>query len=266
MIHPAEPRRWMGPDTPAIIATGPRRADGIAVGIVFETDHPDIAAGFLSDQIAPKAYAYLLVKERHATIATCLRRDFKNSERYLRAAIDWVKSLYPIEIRNPTRFGGYGNFYTRPSCRIENRYYVGECAGFQDALWGFGMRFAIESAYLAAISLIQGSDYDHLWKQHIAPRHHTSLVNRFLWEKLGHHGYRWVIRKLGSTPQLDTTLRQQVNPCAWKSALFPFVNRWAENLSRKLACHEPGCTCIWCECHNEKVKVDKGPSASELIA
>ena len=38
-------------------------------------------------------------------------------------------------------------------------------AGFQDELFRFGMRYAIISGYLAAKSIIEGLDYDKLWKK-----------------------------------------------------------------------------------------------------
>jgi flavin-dependent dehydrogenase len=41
-----------------------------------------------------------------------------------------------------------------------NRYYVGEAAGLQDLAAGFGIRYAIISGYLAADSIITGSNYN----------------------------------------------------------------------------------------------------------
>ena len=50
-----------------IVGTGPKAADAIAKGIVFQTSHPDMCVGFLDNRIAPKAYAYLLVNNHKAT-------------------------------------------------------------------------------------------------------------------------------------------------------------------------------------------------------
>lgn len=47
------------------------------------------------------------------------------------------------------------------------------------------MRYAILSGYLAAKSLIEGSDYDMLWKRGLKPMLETSLINRYLFEKGG---------------------------------------------------------------------------------
>ncbi len=54
-----------------IVAHGPRRADGIVVGQVFDTDAPNGAFGIVSNDIAPYGYAYLLVCNGRATLGAC---------------------------------------------------------------------------------------------------------------------------------------------------------------------------------------------------
>jgi flavin-dependent dehydrogenase len=94
-------------------------------------------------------------------------------------------------MRNPRRFGGHANAYLLPEARKGNVLYAGEAAGFQDALFGFGMRFAMLSGALAASALLDGAPqaYDRLWKGRLRGLLHTGLVNRFLFERLGDAGY-----------------------------------------------------------------------------
>ena len=57
---------------------------------------------------------------------------------------------------DPEPLGGFGSL-TLP-CRFGEgtAVYVGEAAGLQDMVSGFGIRKAIASGYLAAISLLEG--------------------------------------------------------------------------------------------------------------
>ena len=56
------------------------------------------------------------------------------------------------------------SFAPPKSAKIDNVLLVGEAAGFQDELFRFGLRYAVISGYLAAKSIIEGLDYDELWK------------------------------------------------------------------------------------------------------
>lgn len=78
-----------------------------------------------------------------------------------------------------------------------HRRYVGEAAGFQDYLFGFGIRYAMLSGALAARSLIEGSNYDTLCRNWIRAQHRTSLVNRYWYECLGRSGYDMLVRTSG---------------------------------------------------------------------
>ncbi|BFU93337.1 MAG: hypothetical protein NTNFB02_00590 [Nitrospira sp.] len=55
-----------------IVASGPRRARTLAVGINFETDIGECVALLLDDKLAPKGYAYALVADGRGTLATVL--------------------------------------------------------------------------------------------------------------------------------------------------------------------------------------------------
>lgn len=69
-------RSW-NVDQGGIIAVGPRAADVIAKGIVFETDAQDEAFAIVDDRLAPKGYAYLLTNRGKATLTTVIYRDFR---------------------------------------------------------------------------------------------------------------------------------------------------------------------------------------------
>ncbi len=235
-----------------IVATGPHAADAIARGVVFETSHPDACFGFLDDRIAPRAYAYLLVQEGKATLATCLFDDFAHAHTYFERALATIRSVVDFDMRSPRTFGGYVNFEIKPSWTRDNRmYFVGERAAFQDALWGFGLRFAMLSGYLAARSILNGEDYDSLCREHLVPRLETSLANRLLFSQLGNHGYAWVLRRLAGMDVM-AALRKHHKPSRTKRLLYKIARRRIHPHLRETACREEACACLWCK-HGKQV-------------
>ncbi len=230
-----------------IVATGPYAADAIARGIVFETSHPDACFGFLDDRIAPRGYAYLLIHQGKATLATCLFDDFPLAHWYLERTLDAVSKVVQLDVRAPRTFGGYANFEIRSSWTRNNRlYFVGERAGFQDALWGFGLRYALWSGYLAARAIIENADYDTWCKQHLVPWIEASLANRLLYSQLGNHGYTWVLRHMANADVLGK-LRELYQPSPSKRLLYEIARRRIHPHLREQSCEETSCTCLWCK-------------------
>jgi len=180
-----------------IVATGPRRARTLAVGIIFETDMDECVALLLDDKLAPKGYAYALVADGRGTLATVLYEKFNLGKACLEATISRFQHLLGIQIRNARHFGGHGDFdMTRPVA-VEHRCYIGEAAGFQDYLFGFGIRYAILSGYLAAKSIIEDRSYDKLCRDLLRARLRTSFVNRYCYKFLGQRGYDLLVRTSG---------------------------------------------------------------------
>jgi flavin-dependent dehydrogenase len=97
-----------------IVAEGPRRADAVAVGHVFETDLADGAFCAVADNLAPKGYAYLLIHRGRGTVATCLFRDFHMEKAYLARTVDFFQAKAGLRMRNPRFFGGSGNLLFPP--------------------------------------------------------------------------------------------------------------------------------------------------------
>jgi flavin-dependent dehydrogenase len=85
-----------------------------------------------------------------------------------------------------------------PRARIGSRLFAGEAAGFQDALWGFGIRSAIVSGHLAATALADGSPeaYDRLWRRRLGGILRTSLANRRLFRWLGETAYAVLLARI----------------------------------------------------------------------
>lgn len=231
----------------AIVATGPKGADAVAVGITFETGMKDQAIVVLDDRIAPKGYAYLLVNQGYGTMVTILYKEYRREKEYFDNMMKFFMDTMTLDIKNEKKFGCYVNFFMRDTQVHHDKLYVGESAGFQDLLWGFGMRYAVVSGYLAAKSVMDGSDYDALWKREIKPMLETSLVNRYLYEKIGHAGYRYLAKKFGRGNSTDF-LRRHYNHSFFKYLLLPFAKKRYKSRVKDKNCNHEDCSCVWCRC------------------
>jgi flavin-dependent dehydrogenase len=243
----------------SIVAEGPKRADVIAVGHLFETDAADGAFCVLSGQLSAQAYAYLIVHRGQGVVATCLFEDFHNERYYLGRTVEFFQNAIGLTMRHVRRFGGVGNFSVPATARNGGMLYVGECAGFQDALAGFGLRYALISGHLAAKALLEGEAraYDGLWRSRFGSELRAATVNRYLYAALGDAARRFLARQIAGSSGVRTRLRRRYANSALKALLYPIARRSVDNRLR-IECVAPGCDCTWCRCHGgEAVSRDK---------
>ena len=229
-----------------VVATGPKSADAIAKGIIFSTTHEDAAITFVDNRIAPKAYAYLLINGGKATFATCLFEDFKNERKYFENALERMRKSVEIDIQEPKEFGGFVNFFFKPATKGKRFWYVGESAGFQDGLWGFGMRYAMMSGYLAAQSIISGESYERLVQEKIEKILEVSVADRLIFSMLGNRGYEKALSVVDKLEDPIAWLRKWYNPSPLKMAVFQIAKRWYHSRLIDKQCMHVDCDCVWC--------------------
>lgn len=231
---------------PAIFATGPKAADAIAVGFHFDTSMTDGFWVICDDHLAPRGYAYLLIMGGKGTVKSCMFTGFKQEAMYVQRTVEAFERLAGLEMFDPQPHGGVGNFRLPVTALSGNHPVAGELAGFQDTLWGFGMRAAITSGVLAARSLLEGSDYEALWRQELGGRMETSLVNRAAYSLLGNWGYRWFLRHLENRADIRARLNRFYRPSALKRLLAPISRKRFESQRRDESCDHIDCSCVWC--------------------
>ena len=229
-----------------ILAAGPRAADAIAVGYNFDTDMKDGFWAICDDRLAPKGYAYLLVTSGRGTMKSCMFSDFKHEQVFVKRSLEAFQRLTGLEMENPVPHGGAGNFRVPASAYNGRHPLVGEQAGFQDTLWGFGMRLAISSGVLAARSLLTGKNYDTLWRRDLLPQMQTAVVNRALYSLASNWGYRWSLRRLSSRKDIRRSLRHQYQPSWLKYLLSPWANGRYRSQRQDVSCDHVDCHCVWC--------------------
>jgi len=167
-----------------IIATGPKKnIFVVAKGIVFDAETPDKAIVIVDDKMAYKGYAYFLCMKNHCCLAVALFGNFDRIDHYLSHAYTTFTKLEHIPLKNVKIMKGMGNF----SLNVFNKskIYIGEAGGIQDLLWGFGIRNALLSGFLAAKSIVYHLSYEKLIRKYIYPKMKASVANRFLWELMG---------------------------------------------------------------------------------
>lgn len=229
-----------------VLAGGPRRADIIASGFVFETDSENGAYIAFDDDLAPRGYAYLLVHEGRGTLAACLFTGFKQQRQFVTRTCDFFRREVGLQMHNARAFGGFGNLRL-PERAVQGQNPVaGEHAGFQDALAGFGLRYAIASGVLAARSILEQRNYEELWRRMLLPRMKAGIVNRYLFNSIGSRGRNWVTARL---MQARTGERlHQLYAGSWlHTGLFPLARRRFRDSLEDSSCDHQGCTCVWCE-------------------
>ena len=208
-----------------IVATGakPRSRFAIDRGIAFQTDLPDIAIGLVNDRAAFKGYAYLLSAGGYGCICTCIFDRFSSLNRCLDTAVDMFSGYRSFYMHDVKRVGGVGAFRLHPCFTVENRLYVGEAAGVQDLLWGFGMRTAMHSGFLAARSIIEGVDYAAAAQKAFGNHLKAGVVNRFLWETLRPGDYRLIMNGLNAARNQLSFLRSFYNYGTLQRLLYPLA-------------------------------------------
>ncbi len=231
---------------PGILAAGPRAADAIAVGYHFDTDMEDGFWAICDDGLAPKGYAYLLIMGGRATLKSCMFADFKQEKRYVDRTLEAFQRLTGVQMKNPVPHGGAGNFRIPQSAYSGRHPLVGEQAGFQDTLWGFGIRLAMASGRLAAQSLLTGENYDTLWRRELLPQMETSVVNRALYSLAGNRGYRWFLRRLSTRQDIRRSLRRQYQTSWPKRVMLSWANGRYQSQRKDVSCSHVDCNCVWC--------------------
>lgn len=232
-------------DGPGVLATGPRQATVIAVGKLFETDMPDGAWLALGRRLAPGGYSYLLVARGRGTVASCMFRDFSNQARHVEETIAFFRRHAGLEMRNTRSFGGYGNVRLPRSAQQGGRPVVGEHAGFQDALAGFGIRHAIRSGVLAAQSIIHGHDYRRMWRREIGQYLDAGVSNRLIYGLSGELGVNVALGQL-ARGDAGRLLRRAYGPTLGKRMILPIARLVYRRMLSDPSCAHVDCSCVWC--------------------
>jgi len=204
------------------VGTGENKPVGIVRGIRFETESDDIALSLLSNEASDRGYSYLLITKGYGCICSVnYYRDSSIINRYFKKTYEIFTNLMDIDIKNEKNVGGVGCFLIKPKYVIRGQIYTGEAAGLQDLLWGFGMRYAINSGFYAAKSIIENISYKKLVKQNIVPRLKTSVSNRFIVDRFGNRFNDHLLKWAKEDDNWSELLHWGYNPTLYTRAIYP---------------------------------------------
>jgi flavin-dependent dehydrogenase len=179
-------QRTILPTEANVVATGPipGKVVGAVKGIIFKTNLEDVAIVAFNEKLVFRGYSYLLVTKGYGCMAAVVRRDeMSRAKDYFEKTNAFFVKNFNLDTRQCKEIGGVGSFSLR-NVQKGTTMYVGEAAGFQDFLWGFGMRYAITSGYLAAQSIINNVDYEKTARGHFSSKLKAGVVNRYLMENV----------------------------------------------------------------------------------
>ena len=216
--------RAASPGAVRIFAGGPvGRPVAVVRGTTFAADAAERACTWVCDHLTPAGYAYLLVADGQVTLGAVLLENFRDANARLEAAIQAAGRQFGIHVpAQAIRWGGYADFRAdRFPCREEGLR-VGEAAGYQDALFGFGIRTAMLSGAIAAVAIDEHRDYHRDCSARLMPFVQASLVNRQIYR-------RFNVAKKMLPPWLAAT-RDGVSGLRWlysRSLLHRVLSPWA---------------------------------------
>jgi flavin-dependent dehydrogenase len=179
-------------------ATGPVSSRRVCVeaGIKFQTRSADMAAALVERGATPAGYAYLLVRAGTGTLSA-VRFDGQSVSRDQVVKCERIfRQHVELQMDHARPSAGYGSFSLHPQLERAATWCVGEAAGLQDFVWGFGIRRALESAALAARCALSSTPYANLARREFDLPDRASVLNRYLWDATAAIGFRAYVNLL----------------------------------------------------------------------
>ena len=246
----------LDPEEADIVATGPGPADGIAKEIVFQTSVEDRVEVIFDPVLAPGGYAYFFVLDGWATLGLALLKGYGTLETQFEKTVARFQEMSSFDIEQVRDGYSYMNFFLHSSSESNGARYAGEAGGFQDYLFGLGIRYALVSGHLAARSLVEGVSFDALWSERFGAQMRSSLSARLLYEVLGKYGLRFFVWQSGLS-DFRRFLHGWARPSWWRLALRPVAQHLlgtADHCAHKISCS-------WCRPRTDRTgKLELLPS------
>ena len=189
-----------------IYAAGKGRAAAFIRGAAIRTDQPDQVHLLLGKAFAPSGYAYLIINGGYGTIATAYKKDRGKTDPLL-ASIDYFQEI-GLDFTIEKRFASRGSFHLSRFWQRPRTVMIGEAGGYQDYLFGFGMRMAMYSGFAAAHKLCGEYSLARSSYRELNFKRKISFANRALYEQLSPASVRyWVERFHASKTPLNILRR-----------------------------------------------------------
>ena len=203
-----------------IVATGPPRdqTEILGAGYTFSAAgsplSPEAAFALFDNEVAPAGYMAITPGTAYHSIYSVSWSEFDYGrllERVHRAfEIPWIHEI----LGTSTFVGkihGRAHVVRDPIAHAERggSLYVGEAGGFQDAVAGFGFRYAAMTGALAARSILQGADYRELLRAAFGNEFVESWAFREKFNHATNEDYDRMFQALGPQITLEAYVAQR---------------------------------------------------------
>lgn len=198
----------LDPGEADIVATGPPkdRMSILGAGFTFSAEGspltPDTAYALFDNEIAPAGYLAITPGAQAHSIysVSWSESDYGRLLARMEGSLEipWVKELVGSSHR-VDKIHGRAWFLEDPIATAERggARHVGEAGGFQDAVAGFGFRYAALTGALAARSVLEGSDYRELLRSAFGREFQESYAFRKTFNAATNDDYDRMVASLG---------------------------------------------------------------------
>ncbi|SRR5712691_11787638 len=204
-----------------IAATGPPRYgfNILGAGYTFTAKgsslQQDTAFALFDNDIAPAGYLTITPGIDFHSIYSVSWKELRFEALLERTEgafkLPWIRELLG-ESRWVSKIHGRAYFAPDPigSAVRDGTLFVGEAGGFQDAVAGFGFRYAVITGSLAARAVLNGQDYRDLLKQVFAEEFHHAYAFRERLNQATNEDYDRMVAELGPEITLEEYTRRRV--------------------------------------------------------
>ncbi len=201
-----------------IVATGPPkdRTSILGAGYTFSARGSrfarDSAYALFDNNVAPAGYLALTPGAEYHSVYSVSWKEFRYDALLARLqhALDlpWIRDLL-VTSERVGRIHGRAYFTEDPISGAEQggTLFVGEAGGFQDAVAGFGFRYAVMTGALAARSILTGMDYRELLRAAFGTEFQDAYAFRDQWNQATNADYDKFVLSLGPKVTLEEYLR-----------------------------------------------------------
>ena len=206
--------RW-DPGKPVdVAATGPPagRFNILGAGFTFSSEGSDLdehtAFALLDNDVAPGGYLVVTPGIEYHSIYSVSWGEL-DYDRLLRMTEAGASRLWVQDILGSSRRLGriYGKAFFTPDpiaqAEVRGVRYVGEAGGFQDAIAGFGFRYAVLSASLAARSILDGTSYQDLLREVFREEFATAYAIRQKLNRFTNEDFDRLVNSMGPSMTVD---------------------------------------------------------------
>lgn len=213
-----------------INATGAYRAAAYIRGAQIVTNLPNQVHLLIGKEFAPRGYAYLIINDGLGTIATAFKKSSKISDP-LNPCIQYFKT-HGFDFEVKSKFANRGSFNLPRLWDRGQPIMIGEAGGYQDYLFGFGMRMAMYSGLSAAYRLSGKNYQSKIINRELNHKRRISFANRALFEKLSIDNINYWVNKFEKSKNPVNILRSAYN-WNWKKIIksIKLANQYAIRFS-----------------------------------